>query len=170
LIGGLTAYLPQNYWTDFQRPWQQVMEAAAANVEPLGPTEPILPYKAVAADMEACIAWCEERAYASTSLWRMGTANAGQLAAFGGPAAVPATPTEPSEQPSAQPGESPTTSPDGIPQTYLDRGWDSWPTVAIKSREHHPRVDRRTRCRPVQAGRGGTPKRDAVTCRQVKWR
>lgn len=44
---------------------------------------------------------------------------------------MPATPTEPSEQPSEQPSESPTTSPDGIPQTYLDRGWDSWPTVAI---------------------------------------
>jgi hypothetical protein len=127
LIGGLTAYLPQNYWTDFQRPWKQVMEAAAANVEPLGPTEPILPYNAVSADMEACIAWCEERAYASISLWRMGTANGRQLDAFGGPAAVPATATEPAGQPT----EEPTTSPNGIPRTYLDRGWDSWPSVAI---------------------------------------
>src|SRR6185312_3050291 len=96
LIAGLSAYQPQNYWTDFQRPWQQVMEASIGNIEPLGPTEPILPYNASAADMQAAVAWCEARGYGSISLWRMGTANANQLNAFGTtpstPGPVPVTP------------------------------------------------------------------------------
>ncbi len=122
LIRGLTAYLPQNYWTDFQRPWQEVMENAAANVEPLGPTEPILPYNARRTDMEACIAWCEQRPYASVSLWRMGTANAAQLDAFG------TTPVVVEARAEEQPIEA---GINGVPQTYVDRGWDSWPAVAI---------------------------------------
>jgi hypothetical protein len=124
LISGLSAYLPQNYWTDFQRPWQQVMESAIANVESLGPTEPILPYNASAADMQAALAWAEQRGYASVSLWRMGTANAAQLNAFGGDPVTPGTGTsEPSE---------PLPEDDGsVPATYVERGWDTWPAVAI---------------------------------------
>ena len=122
LIGGLTAYLPQNYWTDFQRPWLEVMQAAAANVEPLGPTEPILPYNARGADMEACIAWCEQRGYASVSLWRMGTANAAQLNAFG---------TTQVGVPAGGPEPAPVGNAEGVPQRYVDRGWDTWPAVAI---------------------------------------
>ncbi|HEY3059304.1 MAG TPA: hypothetical protein VGL99_10055 [Chloroflexota bacterium] len=121
LISGLTAYLPQNYWTDFQRPWLEVMENAAANVEPLGPTEPILPYNARRADMEACIAWCEQRPYASVSLWRMGTANGAQLDAFG---TTPVVVEPHAEEPA--PVEV-----NGVPKAYVDRGWDSWPAVAI---------------------------------------
>jgi hypothetical protein len=128
LIAGLTAYLPQNYWTDFQRPWQSVMESAAANVEPLGPTEPILPYNASAGDMQACIAWCESRGYDSISMWRMGTANAAQLDAFGTVVEQPQPAPEPA--PVEEPREEPT-SPEGIPQRYLDRGWDSWQAVTI---------------------------------------
>jgi hypothetical protein len=124
LIGGLTAYLPQNYWTDFQRPWQQVMESAAANVEALGPNEPILPYNASAADMRAAIAWSEQKGYGSVSLWRMGTANAAQLDAFGGEAVTPGGGEE-------EPGIPPIEEGDTIPATYLDRGWSSWPAVAI---------------------------------------
>jgi hypothetical protein len=124
LIGGLTAYLPQNYLTDFQRPWQQVMESAAAHVAALGPTEPILPYNASAADMQAAIAWSEQQGYASISLWRMGTANAAQLDAFGGDAVTPTPVPEPEPQPVE-------VDPDAIPASYLDRGWSSWPAVAI---------------------------------------
>ena len=147
LISGLSAYLPQNYWTDFQRPWQEVMEAAIANIEPLGPTEPILPYNASAADMQACLAWCAARGYGSVSLWRMGTANASQLNAFGaavtpGPVGTPGPDQTPGPKPvpSTTPPPTTTSAPtipkqirkrELIPQTYLERGWNSWEMVTI---------------------------------------
>jgi len=141
LIGGLSAYLPQNYWTDFQRPWQDVMEASIGNIEPLGPTEPILPYNASAADMQACVAWCESRGYGSISLWRMGTANANQLNAFGTTATPgPVPTTEPKPDPSTPTTPKPTPVPtlpkqirkrELIPAGYLERGWNSWEMVTV---------------------------------------
>jgi hypothetical protein len=147
LIGGLSAYLPQNYWTDFQQPATNVMSTGASVCEQLGPNEPILPYNGALADVQAAIAFCEQRGYGSISLFRMGVANAGQLDAFAGPVqTVASQPDGTSAQPddtTAQPPDAtpqPDNTGDGqpaaddsqppaIPQTYLDRGWDTWPAV-----------------------------------------
>ncbi len=118
LIAGLSAYLPQTYWTDFRQPWLDVLQTAASRCEPLGPTEPILPYDAVADDLRAGLVWCEERGYQSVSLWRMGAANASQLDAFG----VPPAPAAP---------DAPAPADDAIPAMYVERGWTTWPAVAV---------------------------------------
>ena len=117
LIGGLSAYLPQNYWTDFKRPWDVVMQQGCSRCQPIGSVEPILPADATHDDVRACVAWCEQQGFGSVSLWRMGPANAADLDAFGTTAPVEPAPGEP-------PAE------EGIPQVYLDRGWSTWPVVA----------------------------------------
>jgi DNA-binding CsgD family transcriptional regulator len=61
--------LPQVYWTDFQRPWLEVLEEAAAVLAPLQrPIEYVLPGNARAADLQAARAWCTARG-APASLW-----------------------------------------------------------------------------------------------------
>jgi hypothetical protein len=140
IIAGLSAYLPQNYWTDFQQPCMDVMARGATACEQLGPNEPILPYNGVSGDLQSAITWCADRSYGSISLFRMGVANASQLDAFGGPvqtaagqpadpgqAADPGQPAAPAQP--ADPGQSP--APEPIPQMYLDRGWDTWSAVII---------------------------------------
>lgn len=110
-IAGLTAYLPQVYWTDFRLPWSQVLAAACARCEPLGPCEPVLPCAATPADLQAALAWCEARGHAAVSLWRMGAANTSQLDRFG-----------------LTPGPAPAGNAE-IPEQYLERGWTTWPAV-----------------------------------------
>lgn len=82
LIAGLSAYLPQTYWTDFQRSAIHVLNAARWNMSSLEPFLPILPYNSTPEDMEAALGWCVEQECAGVSLWRMGTANDAQLDAF----------------------------------------------------------------------------------------
>jgi hypothetical protein len=82
LIAGLSAYLPQNYWTSFQRPWQQVMESAQAGMPDLL-LQPILPANGAPGDVVAANEWCAGLGVEAVSLWRMGTATAAELDAFG---------------------------------------------------------------------------------------
>jgi hypothetical protein len=118
LIAGLSAYLPQNYWTDFKRPWDGVMQQGCTRCQPIGPVEPILPSNATVDDIRACVRWCEQQGFGAASLWRMGPANAADLDAFGTTAAV-------QPQVAAQ-----AVSDLSIPQQYRDRGWDTWPAIA----------------------------------------
>lgn len=82
LITGLSAYLPQCYWTDFQRPAIEVLRSAAMNMAGLDPFEPILPYNASAEDMATALQWCQQQGCPGVSLWLMGHADARQLDAF----------------------------------------------------------------------------------------
>jgi len=122
VIGGLSAYLPQNYWTDFKRPWESVMQSGCGQCQPLGPVEPVLPSTATVDDVRACVLWAEAQGFGSVSLWRMGPANAADLDAFASSAGpAPEAPVAPAPEPESE----------DIPQAYLDRGWDTWPVVAI---------------------------------------
>jgi hypothetical protein len=93
---GATAILPQTYWTDFQLPALDVLNSALSTSGGNGASfEPILPYNASAADMQAALKWCDAHGVQGISLWRMGVANADQLDAFG-TTAQPAPPSVPS--------------------------------------------------------------------------
>lgn len=133
LLGGLSAILPQAYWTDFGRPWRAVLEEADGRSRGLGPVEPILPYDAAAAELQAALAWCVGQGYGAASLWRLGAPNAAQLDAFARRAAGDAGVVEPSGDAvgAAEPAPQPAPEPAPIPATYLERGWDTWPAVAI---------------------------------------
>lgn len=85
LIAGLTGYLPQTYWTDFQRPALEVLNSARSSMAGLDPFAPILPYNGTPDDVESALAWCVAQGCESVSMWRMGTANAAQLNAFAQP-------------------------------------------------------------------------------------
>ncbi len=113
LLAGLSAYLPQAYWTDFRRPWEEALADAFDRCQSLGPTEPVLPSDAAPDDLQAAVAWCEARPCEAVSLWRLGAASAERLLAF---ARTP---------PAAEPGACPP-----VPDVYADRGWTTWPAVA----------------------------------------
>src|SRR5262249_32758396 len=113
VIGGLSAYLPQNYWTDFKRPWESVMQSGCGQCQPLGRVEPVLPSTATVDDVRACVLWAEAQGFGSVSLWRMGPANAADLDAFASSAGpAPEAPVAPAPEPESE----------DIPQAYLDRG------------------------------------------------
>ena len=82
MIYGLSAYLPQNYWTDFQQPVDDVMNMGHENLTGLGPIEPILPYNGTRTDVQRALTMALEHGDKSVSMWRMGTADADQLDAF----------------------------------------------------------------------------------------
>lgn len=81
-IAGLSAYLPQTYWTDFQRTALNVLGDAQERCGALGPVEPIFPYNSTSEDMQAALEWSQSLGCQAVSLWRMGSANAQQLDAF----------------------------------------------------------------------------------------
>ncbi len=61
--------LPQVYWTDFQRPWREVLEEAEAVLTPLHrPIEYVLPGNARTEDLQSARAWCTAHG-APASLW-----------------------------------------------------------------------------------------------------
>lgn len=82
LISGVQAYLPQTYWTDFQRDALVVLEDAWSSMAGLGSFEPIFPWNATAADMEAAIGWAYGKGCSTISLWRMGLPDAAALDRF----------------------------------------------------------------------------------------
>jgi hypothetical protein len=138
IIGGLSAYLPQNYWTDFKQTWQPVSETGCQRCQPLGPTEPILPYNADVDDIKACVDWAEQQGFASISMWRMGPADFDQLDAFGTIEQAPGDAgtgdagtgdTAPTEAAPALSGAG------AVPSKYRRRGWMTWPVVATKLEE-----------------------------------
>ena len=62
-------YLPQCYWTTFQRPWLEVLEEAEARLTPYGkPVDYVLPGDANPEDLSAAIDWCTARG-ADASIW-----------------------------------------------------------------------------------------------------
>ena len=85
LIRGLSAILPQTYWTDFQADAFDVVHDAILTLAQFGPVEPIMPYNATPADMERALVECLDQEVQAVSLWRMGSANAAQLDAFAVP-------------------------------------------------------------------------------------
>jgi len=128
LIGGLSAYLPQNYWTDFKLGWDGVMQSGCQRCRAIGPTEPIVPHDATRDDIRQSVLWAEQQGFGSVSLWRMGPADAGILDAFASTILAPAGAASTAFAAAAAPDAPASTD---IPQMYLDRGWTDWPTVAI---------------------------------------
>src|SRR5205823_1306682 len=51
LINGLSAYLPQNYWTSFKQDWTGVMKSGCDRCRGVGPIEPVVPHDATQDDM-----------------------------------------------------------------------------------------------------------------------
>jgi hypothetical protein len=82
VIRDLSAYLPQDYWTDFQVGPIEVLIDSFQRLAQFGPVQPILPYNCIPSDMEAALSYCYGQGAEMVSLWRMGTANDAQLDAF----------------------------------------------------------------------------------------
>lgn len=62
-------FLPQVYWTDFGRPWREVLEEARSLLKPFGkPIEYVLPGNAESSDIGAAVSWCAEQG-AAASIW-----------------------------------------------------------------------------------------------------
>src|SRR6266536_1248328 len=69
LIAHLSAYLPQDYWVDFQVGPIDVLADSFQKLEQYGPVEPILPHTATAADMQTGLAYCFGQGVQAVSLW-----------------------------------------------------------------------------------------------------
>lgn len=68
-IEAAAGFLPQVYWTDFRRPWSEVLVEAEAALRPYGKQiEYVLPGNAEPADFAAAVAWCIERGV-NASIW-----------------------------------------------------------------------------------------------------
>ncbi len=81
MLRDLSAYLPQDYWTDFQADALDVVIDSVQFLAQYGPVEPILPHNGTA-DMKRALEWCVGRGLEAVSLWVMGPANAAELDAF----------------------------------------------------------------------------------------
>ena len=127
------AYLPQCYWTDFERPWQEVVGQAHEALTPLGSVEPILPWNATPADLAAALEWCGNR-YRAVSLWRMGAADDGALDAFA--AGVPLEVVTPM---ATNPCEGPITGLAHVADVVLDQVQADTLGLLAECRRRYPR-------------------------------
>src|SRR3990167_5242847 len=68
-INKASRFLPQCYWTSFQRPWQDVLEECKAKLEVYGkPIEYVIPGDAEPDDFSAALSWIDNKG-SDASVW-----------------------------------------------------------------------------------------------------